>query len=404
MANTILSPDAVTNEALRVLHQKLNFVGTVNRQYDKSYAVDGAKIGDSLKIRLPNEYTIRSGATLNTQDTAEASVTLQVSTQKGVDVNFTSAELTLDLDRFSDRILKPAMSVLAANIESDAMSMYQDVSQEISDVGADLSMADVLGASKKLTDALCPYDARTLNMNTEQNVSLVTALSALFNNQTSIGNNYKEGRVGSDTLGFANVMENTLWATHTSGTDDGTGDHKVNGAGQSGSSIIHSSNGSGTFTVGDIISFAGCNRCHPETKADTGELMKFVVTTAMTAVATTVEISPAIVLTGGRQNVVAAPTTTGAIWKRESDDATAIAGGVDYKIGMAYHKDAFAVAFADLVKPTGVDFCSRQVMDGISLRVVRDYDINNDKFPCRIDVMYGYKTLRSQMACRLGTN
>jgi hypothetical protein len=121
----------VTREALRILHQKLNFVGSIVREYDDSFAKSGAKIGDSLKIRLPNQYTVRSGATLSAQDTTESSTTLQVATQKGVDLNFTSVDLTLSLDDFSKRILDPAMSVLAANVEADAMNMYKDVYQSV---------------------------------------------------------------------------------------------------------------------------------------------------------------------------------------------------------------------------------------------------------------------------------
>ncbi|MEJ1937595.1 P22 phage major capsid protein family protein, partial [Nostoc sp. NIES-2111] len=122
MPNSILTPTAVTREALRILHQKCNFLSAVNRQYDDSFANEGAKIGDTLKIRLPNQYTVRSGATLSTQDTVESSVSLQIATQKGVDLNFTSLDLTLSLDDFSKRILDPAMAVLAANIESDMLS------------------------------------------------------------------------------------------------------------------------------------------------------------------------------------------------------------------------------------------------------------------------------------------
>jgi|3_EtaG_2_1085321.scaffolds.fasta_scaffold02227_4 hypothetical protein len=402
MANTILTPTAVTRESLRILHQKLNFVGTINRQYDDSYAVEGAKIGDSLKIRLPNEYTVRTGATLNAQDISETSVTLQVATQKGVDVNFTSKELTMDLDGFSKRILEPAMSVLAANIESDAMVMYKDVWNEVSDVGAAGTFADVLNVKKKLTDSLAPLGDRTFNLDTQSSVDIITDTKSLFQDSGQIAKQYKEGKLGR-VAGF-DFYENTLWPTHTTGSDDGTGDHKVNGANQTGASITHDSAGSGTLLTGDVISFAGCNRVHPETKADTGILMKFVVTSDMTATATTVAISPSIVTSGATQNVSASPTTTGAIWKRESDDSTAIGASADYLIGMAYHKDAFAFATADLLKPSGVDFCAREVMDGISMRIVRDYDINNDKLPCRIDVLYGYKTLRAPLACRLGLN
>jgi len=154
MANTNLTIDQITNEALMILHQELNFVGTVNRQYDDSYAKSGAKIGDSLRIRLPNQYTVRSGASLSTQDTTEQSTTLQVSTQKGVDVNFTSEELTMDIDSFSDRILKPAMSVLAANIEADVMNVVLDVPNQVDNVGSAFTFAKALNGNKTLTDTL----------------------------------------------------------------------------------------------------------------------------------------------------------------------------------------------------------------------------------------------------------
>src|SRR6185503_13865986 len=136
MSNSILTPTAVTREALRILHQRLNFIGSINRQYDDQFAKSGAKIGDSLKIRLPNEYVVRTGKTLNAQDTTETSVTLTIATQKGVDLNFSSVDLTLSLDDFSKRILDPAMARLAAAIEADAISMYKDVPNEVSDVGA----------------------------------------------------------------------------------------------------------------------------------------------------------------------------------------------------------------------------------------------------------------------------
>lgn len=406
MANSLLTPTAVTREALRILHQKLNFVGTCNRQYDSSYAQDGAKIGDSLKIRLPNQYTVRSGATLSAQDTTEQSVTLQVATQKGVDVNFTSSELTMDIDDFSDRILEPAMAVLAANIESDAISMYKDVYNEVSDVGASITANDVLTASKVLTDNLAPYSQRCLNLNTQDNLDLVDALKGLYNDQTKVGKNYREGRVASNTFGFSDIMENTLMPTHTTGSDDGTGDYLVNDSGTiaEGSTSITVDTGAGTWKKGDIFVFAGVNRVHPETKADTGILQQFVVTADVSSSATSISFSPALRSSGALQNVSAMPANNAALSKLESDRSTAIGASADYGISMAYHKDAFAFATADLLKPKGVDFVAREVMDGISMRIVRDYDINNDKFPCRIDVLYGYKAIRPELACRIGMN
>lgn len=168
MANTILTPTAVTREALRVLHQKCNFIGSINRQYDDSFAKSGAKIGDSLKIRLPNEYTVRSGAVLDVQDTTETSTTLQIATQKGVDLNFTSVDLTLSLDDFSKRILEPAMSVLAAAIESDVMNVYKSVPYQVDNIDAAATFAKLLAGRKILNDNLAPYNARTANLTTQR--------------------------------------------------------------------------------------------------------------------------------------------------------------------------------------------------------------------------------------------
>ena len=397
MANTNLTIDQITNESLMVLHQKANFLGTINRQYDSSFAKSGAKIGDTLRIRLPNQYTVRTGATLNTQDVTEQNTSLQVATQKGVDVNFSSEELTMDIDAFSKRILEPAMSVLAASIEADVMNVYKNVWNQSDNVGAAATFAKVLGGSKILTDNLAPYSGRCLNLATQDNVDMVDALKGLFNAQDKLSSNYKEGRLAGPFAGFDDIYENTLWPTLTTGTDDGTGDHLVNGANQTGASVTHSSNGTGTFVVGDIITFAGCNSVHPETKSDTGNLKQFVVTAAMSGTATTVSISPSIVTSGATQNCSASPTTTGAITKVGGASAV-------HNISMAYHKDAFTFATADLIMPKGVDMAARKVMDGISLRIVRNYDINNDKFPCRIDVLYGYKATRPELACRLANN
>lgn len=398
MANTLLTPTAVTRKALAILHQKLNFVGNINRQYDSSFAQAGAKIGDTLRIRLPNEYTVRTGATLSAQDTDETSVALQVNNQKGVDVSFSSVELTLDLDDFAERILEPAMAVLAANIENDVMNVYKDVYNDISDLSAAISARDVLLGNKKITDSLAPYSNRCINMNTVDCAELVDDLKGLFNDPAKISKNYREGMVANQFLGYQTVYENTMWPLHTSGTNAGTG-YLVNGASQTGSSLVVDT-GTGTFTQGDIIQIAGVNRVHPETKQDTGKVQRFVVTADYAGGAGTVSISPAITVTGGRQNVTASPADNAAISKVESDGSTAIGNAAEYAISLGFHRDAFTFATADLEMPQGVDFSAREVYDGISMRVVRDYNINDDTFPCRIDVLYGYQSLRPQNACR----
>ncbi|MEO5329952.1 MAG: hypothetical protein H7829_17110 [Magnetococcus sp. THC-1_WYH] len=405
MANTLLTPTAVTREALRILHQKLTFVGAINRQYDDSFAKTGAKIGDSLKIRLPNQYTVRTGKTLNAQDTTESSVTLQVATQKGVDMNFSTADMTLSLDDFSKRILEPAMAVLAANIEADAISMYKDIYQEVSDVGATTSLAAVLNASKRLSLALAPSDGRCLLLSEKSNVDLVSANSTLYNDRAKISEQYRKGFIGNEFFGFDDAYKSTHLPIHTTGTEAGadTGAN-VNGANQTGASVTVNGTVTGTFKKGDIISFAGCYDVHPETKSAYSHLKQFVVTSDVDTGYSSIPISPSIVTSGATQNCSASPTNTGEVWKVESDDTTAIAGSADYQIDLAFHKDAFAFATADLIMPKGVDFAAREVYDGISIRIVRQYDINNDNMPCRLDVLYGYKTIRPELACRIGFN
>lgn len=400
MSNTILTPTAVTREALRVLHQKLNFVGSINRQYDERFAQEGAKIGTDLKIRLPNQYTVTSGAALSAQDTSESSVTLQVTSQKHVDVNFTTAEMTMSVQDFSDRILEPAMSVLAANIEYDAMSMYKDVNQAVWNSGSALTLANVLSGRKIMNDSLTPLSGRSANLDGQQMVDLVTDSKSLFNNQTEIAKQYKEGYVGR-ALGF-DFAENSMWPAHTRGGMNASSTVSTLVAtipldGTAVSSLTMAS-GSGTMLIGDVFTIANCFKVHPETKANTGILQQFTVTANNAGGAVAVAFSPAIVLGGAKQNCVI-PTTSATA----SLLPLGTASGAD-NTGLLYHKDAFTFATADLIMPKGVDFSAREVMDGISLRVVRQYDINSDKMPCRIDVLYGYKTIRQQLAVRLHNN
>jgi hypothetical protein len=393
MANTFITPTMLTREFLRILHQKLNFVGNVNRDYDDAFAKKGAKIGTSLNIRLPNQFPIRTGASLSTQDITEGYTTLTASTQKGVDFTFSSVELTMQIDDFAKRYLEPAAAVLAANIEADALNMVKDVYQGVNNIGSALTFNKLMTGRKVLNDALAPMDGRTALLNTQDNVDLVDALKGLFQDSGAVKEQYREGSMGR-TAGF-DFYENTLLASQTTGTD--ASNCTISGATQTGASITIANGSSKTFKQGDIVTFAGCNRVHPETKTDTGVLQQFVVTADIAAGGTTMTISPAIVTSGGKQNVAASPTNGGTITKIGS------ASGV-YKPSLLFHKDAFTFATADLQMPEGVDFAAREVMDGISCRVVRQYAISTDTFPCRLDVLYGYKTIRPELAVRLLSN
>ncbi len=406
MPNTPLTSTQVTRKALQVLHQKLTFVGSITREYDDRFAQEGAKIGDTLKVRLPNQYVVTTGATLTTQDTLETSVDLRINSQKHVGLNFTMQDLTLSIDDFSDRIIEPAMAVLAAAVEADALSMYKDVYQQVNNQGSAATFGKFLSARKLLVDSLTPPGGRSICLNTQDNVDIVDTLKGVFNPQEKLGKMLTEGYLGR-TAGF-DFMENTLLTAFQSGSEVATGSTStinINGANQVSTTTqgdtqvtLTVTNGSSkTLKKGDIMTLVGVNRVHPETKTDTGVKQQFVVVTDVGTSDTQMTLSPGIVISGAKQNVTAAPTTANAILKIGTASAT-------YPISLAYHKQAFAFATADLVMPKGVDFGAREVFDGLSLRIVRQYDINNDKLPCRVDILYGYKTIRAQLAARISNN
>lgn len=390
MANTILTPTAVTREALRVLHQKCTFLSNINRQYDSSFAKEGAKEGDSLKIRLPNQYTVRTGLNMAAQDTTESSTTLQVSTVKGVDLNFSSSDLTLSLDDFSKRIIDPAMSVLAAAIEADCLqTMIKQVWQ--STTNSAITMQQVLYARQKLQDALAPPDNRVCLLSSRDSAVLVNDLKGNFNDSKSISKQYIDGYM--TRMGGMDFYESTHLANQARGAG---ASYQTNSAtAQTGSTLVVDT-GTGLIDVGSIITIDGVYRVHPETKVDTGVLQQFVVTATNATNATSITISPAIVASGATQNV-----TNGAA----DNKAITILGtaGTNYGQSLVFHKDAFTFATADLVLPTGTDFAAREVMDGISMSIVRDFNIADRTFPARVDVLYGFKAIRPELACRIAS-
>lgn len=412
MSNSLLTPTTITREALRLLHQKLRFIGSINRQYDSQYAKSGAKIGSTLNIRLPNQFTVTTGPNLDVADITEKSIPLTVSTQAHVDFAFPTSDLTLTIDDYSKRYLDPAMARLAAYMETDALSMYKQIPNEVADDGDVLTVADVLEGTKILRDHLAPEEL-TLLLNTRDNVSLVNGNSGLFNPQAQLGREFQKGMVQNQFMGYQGIWETSLMPTHTTGTDDGTGDYLTDIAGSEadGSATnpedggeLNVDTGSGSFNVGDIIEIEDVLEVHPESKVSFGTRRQFVITQASTpgSGGGSIYIYPGIVASGAKQNVNAAPADGKAIYKVERGGTTAIGNAASYGISMGYHKDAFTFATADLVMPKGVDFSAREVYDGISMRIVRDYNINNDQLPCRIDVLYGYRAIRPDWAVRYG--
>lgn len=397
MPNTLLTPTAVTRAAAAVLHQKLNFVGRCNKQYDDSFKNGGAtvkgKFGPTLKIRLPNEYTVRDGLSMSAQDTNESSVDLTVSTVKGVDMTFTSLELALSLEDFTERIIDPAMSVLAANIEADALNMYKDVYSLIDGDAAAFGFNSVSDATTQLTKQLAPLGNRTITMNPDHANKFRKDTKGLFHSADNISKQYRDGVIGM-TAGFE-MYENTLLVPHVTGTAAKTTGYLINGVVSSGATSVQVDTGTTTFLAGDVITFANVFRVHPETKATTSDLQQFVITANSGTSATSLAISPAIISTGAKRNVSAVPADNAAVTK--------VGAGANETLiqSLAFQRDAFAFVTADLPLPNGVDFAAREVVDGISVSMVRDFSISDRSFPCRLDVLYGYKAVRPMLATRI---
>ena len=399
MSNILLTIDMITREALRVLHQKLNLVGNLNRQYDKSFAVSGAKIGNTLRVRKPPKYAVQTGSTLTSQDATETYTTLTVNTQSHVALTFTSNELTMSIDDFSSRFIDPAMAAMAAHIEGTVATGLCKVAQNsVTLPTTDVDFADLQEARERLTYALAPQDNNRVAVMAPSHVSdLLNDTKGLFQESSQIAKQYREGLLGR-IAGFE-MYENTLVPSHTTGANF-AGTILSNGTDQTGATINIDGLTSGpgaTLVAGDIITFAGSYAVHPETKATLGHLKQFVVTalsSGVSAESMPVTLAPAVVASGATQNVSQAIADGSVV-------ALLGASGSTYQQSLLFHKDFACFATADLLMPQGVDMASRQVMDGISMRIVRDYAISSDSFPCRCDVLWGYKELYPELGCTI---
>lgn len=396
MPNTLLTISQITRKAALTLHQKSTLLRTVNRQYDGEFGKNGGKIGDTLRVRLPNEYTYRSGLTYSAQDVAEIKIDLPVSTVGGVDMQFTSLDLALSLDDFNDRFIEPAVSVIAANVESTFyQSMYKKVYNIVDGDGASFAFSHLNNARQVLTDNLAPSAKRYAVLNTSHATKFMNDTKGLFHSASNIQDQYEEGMIGR-TAGFE-VMESTIIADHTTGTAIKATTYTVNGAvTANGSVAVTVAVGATTFKAGDVFTVAGCFRVHPETKVSTGVLQQFVVTTDYAGGAGSLAFTPAIYTTTGRQNVTAGGMPNAAAIVKVGAAASELING-----SLAYYRDAFTFVTADLPMPKGTDMAASATVDGITLSLVRDFDIATRDFKTRLDILYGFAAVRPQLACRI---
>ena len=398
MSNSILTIDMITRKALEILENNLVITRNVNRQYDDSFAVEGAKIGSTLRIRLPDRALVTDGAALQVQDDNEQYTTLAVASQKHIGVNFTSAELTMQLDDFAERVLKPRISQLASSVDADVANSYKAIYNSVGTPGTTPSTSLVLlQAQQKLNEGAAVMSPRYATVNPAANAGLVEGMKGLFNPTDTVSRQFKNGMMGMGVLGFDEVNMSQSIKQHTTGSWGTaitvTSTITTEGATSVGLSFTGSSK---TWNVGDVFTIANVYAVNPQTRESTGSLQQFTVTAAAVGSSTTtVSVSPALFTPNNALATVDSLPVSGAVVTMLGSAST------QYAQNLVYHKDAITFATADLLLPQGVDMASRQVHNGISLRVVRQYDINNDRLPCRIDVLYGYAAIRPQMAARI---
>lgn len=395
MANSLLTVNMITKEALRLFLNSNAFLKMIDKQYDDQFAKEGAKIGSTLRIRLPNDYIVRTGAVANPTDTVEQFTSLTVSTQKGVDMAFTSVDMALSLDDFSKRILLPAMNVLAGNVAADVMTATESASAIIfKDAGSGVvgtpTMTEWLLAGAKLDNNSAPRDSdsRRVVLDPLTQARTVTSLAGLFQSQTKLADQFEKGQMAQSVLGFDWYMDQTVLkhapGSYTAGT--------VNGAGQTGQTLAVNAI-TGTLNKGDIINIAGVFAVNRVTKQSTGELQQFNVTANVLNGATSIPIYPAIVVAPAAYSTVTAAPANGAA-------VTLVAApNTIYRKNIAMVPMAITMATADLALPNGVQQAARESYGGISLRLVGQYDIINDRFIWRLDILYGYVAVRPEWIC-----
>jgi hypothetical protein len=398
MANNLLTIDQITLKALEIFENNLVITRNINKQYDSSFAKEGAKIGDTLRIRLPDRALVTKGAALQVQDENQQYTTLAVTEQAHIGINFTTAELTMKLDQFADIVLKPRISQLAASVDADVANAYKSIYSSVGTPGSTPSTSLVLlQGQQKLSEYAVPMSPRYATVNPAANANLVEGMKGFFNPTSTISRQFKTGMMGEGVLGYDEINMSQSITSHTTGdwgtTITSTGTISTQGQATLPISFTGSSK---TWKTGDVFTIANVYSVNPQTRVSTGSLQQFVVTADTTGSSTaTLSISPPIYTASqALATVDSFPVAAAAITMVGSASTV-------YPQNLIYQKDAITFATADLIMPQGVDMASRIVHNGISMRIVRQYDINNDRMPCRVDVLYGYSVIRPQAAVRL---
>jgi hypothetical protein len=400
--NALLTIDMITREAVRLFRNSNWFLRTIGRQYDSEFGRSGAKIGQQLRIRLPNDYVLRTGPTAVPQGTNEQMTTLVLATQMGVDVSFSSADRALSLDDYSQRILAPAVNKLAGGVATAIMQNINSASNFAQNTDTSSNMISPtagtwLAAGALLDQNGAPRNDRFIVLDPMTQARTVTGLMGLFNPQVKISDQYIRGTITVDTLGFDWGMDQTV-INHVTGAY-GTAP-TVAGANQTGAALTTTAL-AGPLVAGDIITIAGVNSVNRVTNQSNNTLCQFCVTANVAAGATSIPIYPPI--TPGATNA-SPPPAWNPVPFQTVDVSPANGAAISvvtpassvYRRNFAYYAEAVTMATAELELPRGVHEVARETYDGISLRMITDYAVLSDQFITRLDILFGSLMVRPE--------
>lgn len=399
MANNLLTIGMITNESLRVLENMLPFTKMVNKEYNDQFARSGAKVGDTISVRKPPRYLGRDGPLLQVESSVETSTPITLN-QAGCDISFTSKDMTLSIDDFSNRFIQPAIASVANKVEVNGLALYKQIYNIVGTPGVQPTDVTLSNANALLDENAAPFDGmRSVVLAPRAAASLQQATKGLFQDSSTIADQYESGRFMRG-LGFNASVGQNVW-THTAGPQGGT--PVVGAAGQTGSSLATTGWTAAAalrLRAGDTFTIANVFAVNPQSRQTTGVLQSFVVLSDFSsdgAGAGTISISPSIVVGGAYATVDSSPAASAAITV-----TTGTANQVT-KQSIAFHRDAFTLATADMWMPEGVHMRERvrSKRSGISLRAVQAYDINSDQAPLRLDILYGWAALRPELAVRV---
>ena len=406
MANTIVTSDWVTFEVAKYFVNSLRGVAQFDRQYSDEYVQNGAKVGDTVRVRLPQQFEASEGDALVEQNLLDRTVNVILNRRRHVGFGWSSAQATTDIDDIKARYVQPAAETLANVYDRVSLAdVYKSVYNAIGTLGTTPNAAlTYLQARVKILDFAGPDEGLVAVLDPLANATIANSTSALFHPGGKVSENWTKGQFANEQLGIAKWFTDQNIPRFTSGACAAASTPLVNGAGQTGSSIITDGWGAASAPVkGDIVTFAAVYAVNPISKESTGRLHQFVLTATPTpGTDITLSISPSIITSGSLQNVTAAPAENATVtfWSMAAGGTQAATVSPQ---NLVFHPQAFASVMADLVMPNGGAKGTRvsSKMINISMRYVEQFSITTDRNLNRLDILFGSAPIQERMSCRV---